>query len=194
MSLVRSIGGRLLLLALALSGLLGVRWPITASAMTAASTTRYSYDAPQVTRVGVAPVRAVASASSLFSDMREESASPPTSARATSTIPHPRGVATNTVDDILPMPGVSNTKLQNIVNDLYKGTTNPGRVGTGTTADAVRNELATGLPTGGKFHSEKAQIYINGLNNVLKQDLTASDRLVAQSLLDDLVDALRGAS
>ena len=100
---------------------------------------------------------------------------------------------TAAIDDVLPKPVVSNTKLQNIVNDLYKGTTNPNRVGTGTTADAVRNELATGLPTGGKFHSEKAQIYINGLNNVLKQDLTASDRLVAQSLLDDLVNALGGA-
>lgn len=83
-----------------------------------------------------------------------------------------------------------NTKLQNIVNDLYKGTTNPNRVGTGTTADAVRNELRTGLPTGGRFHSDKAQIYINGLNNVLKTDLSAVDRLVANSLLDDLVGAL----
>jgi hypothetical protein len=125
------------------------------------------------------------------------------SATVSSLTPAPRGavvsttpsvavVATNTVDDILPTPVVSNTKLQNIVNDLYKGTTNPGRVGTGTTADAVRNELVTGLATGGKFHSEKAQIYINGLNKVLKQDLTASDRLVAQSLLDDLTNALGG--
>jgi len=102
--------------------------------------------------------------------------------------------ATNTIDGILPKPVVSNPKLKNIVNDLYKGTTNPGRVGTGTTADAVRNELATGLPTGGTFHSEKARMYINGLTNVLKADLSASDRLVAQSLFDDLVDALGAGS
>jgi hypothetical protein len=124
--------------------------------------------------------------------VREGSVSPSVGARGASTTPVAPVVATNTVDDILPTPVVSNTKLQNIVNDLYKGTTNPGRVGTGTTADAVRNELVTGLATGGKFHSEKAQIYINGLNKVLKQDLTASDRLVAQSLLDDLTNALGG--
>jgi len=93
-------------------------------------------------------------------------------------------------DDILPKPVVSNTKLRNIVDDLYKGTTNPNRVGTGTTADAVRNELTTGLPTAGTFHSEKAKIYTNDLSNVLKTDISATDRLVANSLLDDLVDAL----
>lgn len=35
---------------------------------------------------------------------------------------------------VIPTPEVASTKLQNIVNDLHKGTTNPGRVGTGTTA------------------------------------------------------------
>jgi hypothetical protein len=34
------------------------------------------------------------------------------------------------------------------MNDLYKGTTNPNRVGSCTTADAIRNELRTGQPTG----------------------------------------------
>ncbi len=41
-------------------------------------------------------------------------------------------------DGVLPTPAVEDTKLQNVVNDLYKGATNPDRVGTGTTADAVR--------------------------------------------------------
>lgn len=157
MSLVRSIGGRLMLLALASSAVLGILGSIAASATTAVVTTRYTYDASLVALVGVAPIEAAAAASGLFTGVQGESASlgePDLSAATT-------GAAgrntTNTVDDFLSKPVVSNTKLQNIVNDLYKGTTNPSRVGTGTTADAVRNELATGLPTGGKFHSEKAR-------------------------------------
>jgi len=94
--------------------------------------------------------------------------------------------------DVLPYPTVTDPKLQNYVDNLYKGTTNSNRVGTGTTADAVRNELTTGLPTGGTFHSTKAQETINGLTRWLRNnpDASYSDRLVAQSLLDDLVDAL----
>jgi hypothetical protein len=82
------------------------------------------------------------------------------------------------------------------VENLYSGTDNPTRVGTGTTSDAVRYELATGLPTGGKFHSIKAQETINGLQRWLRNQPGASypDRLVAQSLLDDLLSALGGGS
>jgi hypothetical protein len=95
-------------------------------------------------------------------------------------------------ESVLPTPIVSNPKLQNIVNDLYKGTTNPNRVGTGTTADAVRSEIETGQPTGGLFHSQKAQDYSNGLRKLINGGtLDAYDRLVAQSLFDDLQAALR---
>ena len=59
-------------------------------------------------------------------------------------------VATNIVDDILAKPVVANPKLSNIVEHLYKGTRNPSRVGTGTTADAVQNEILTGQATGGR--------------------------------------------
>jgi hypothetical protein len=92
--------------------------------------------------------------------------------------------------DVLATPTVENTKLQNVINDLYKGTTNPNRIGPGTTADAVRNELETGQPTGGTFHFEKAQQYSNALNSLLKGNLSDHDRLVAQSLLDDLQSSL----
>ena len=95
--------------------------------------------------------------------------------------------------DALPKPSVADTKLKNIVNDLYKGTTNPNRVGTGTTADAVRNERITGKPTQGIWHATKANEYSKGLRNWLQKNPSASarDRMVAQSLLDDLEDALR---
>ena len=100
--------------------------------------------------------------------------------------------ATKTVvDDILPKPNVTEPKLQNVVDDLYKGTANPNRVGTGTTADAVRNEVATGQATGGRFHTQKAEQYSNALRSLLKKgNLSSRDRLVAQSLIDDLQNAL----
>ena len=97
---------------------------------------------------------------------------------------------TAAVGDDLPSPIVSDAKLQRIVNDLYKGTDNPDRLGTGTTADAVRAEILTNEPTGGRFHFEKAYQYSLALTKRLKTDLTLHDRIVAQSLLDDLRDAL----
>ena len=98
--------------------------------------------------------------------------------------------------DVLATPKVSDPKLQNYVENLYKWTTNPARVGTGTTADAVRNEVATGQPTGGTFHSVKAQETIRGLERWLRRNPDAPylDRLVARSLMDDLRDALGGPS
>jgi hypothetical protein len=94
--------------------------------------------------------------------------------------------------DVLATPTVESSRLQNIVNDLYKGTTNPSRVGTGTTADAVRSELESGRPTGGYFHSIKAEQYTRALQKLLTPggELSVRDRLVAQSLLDDLQGAL----
>lgn len=103
-------------------------------------------------------------------------------------------VAANTVDDILPTPRVSSQGLQNHIDALYKGTTNPSRVGNGTTMDAIRNELATGVPTAGRMHSIKGQERLNGLNNWLRRnpDVPYYDRLVAQSLADELSLVLRG--
>ncbi|GAA5039764.1 hypothetical protein GCM10025738_30750 [Microbacterium fluvii] len=108
----------------------------------------------------------------------------------------PRVAATTSSRNLaLSTPKVASGKLQNLVDNLYKGTANPNRVGSGTTMDAVRSELSTGVATGGKMHSTKAQESVNGLQNWLKKnpDASYSDRLVAQSLLDDLRDALGGA-
>jgi RHS repeat-associated protein len=94
----------------------------------------------------------------------------------------------------LPIPRVGNRKLQNIINDLYKGTRNPQRFGNGTTADAIRWERASGLPIHGRFHSTKGTQYVRALENWLSANPSASyrDRLVAQSILDDLRNALGG--
>jgi hypothetical protein len=92
----------------------------------------------------------------------------------------------------LSKPTISDPKLQNIVNDLYKGVANPNRIGTGTTADAIRNELLTGQSTSGRFHITKGQEYSRALEKWLNKIPNASyqDRLAAQSLLDDLKNAL----
>jgi RHS repeat-associated protein len=95
---------------------------------------------------------------------------------------------------ILATPKVGSQKLQNIINDVYKGTTNPNRVGTGTTADAIRHELATGRSVGGRFHGQKGTEYARALENWLRANPNAPyrDRVVAQSVLDDLRSALGG--
>lgn len=90
--------------------------------------------------------------------------------------------------DVLSTPVVESTKLQNLVKNLYKGTTNPNRIGNGTTMDAIRNEIATGASTNGRMHITKGQESLRGLDNWLAKnpDGTYHDRLVAQSLADEL--------
>jgi hypothetical protein len=65
-------------------------------------------------------------------------------------------------------------------------------MGWDTTGDAVRAERATGQPTSGKFHTQKAEDTARGLGNWLRRNPGADphDRLVAQSLRDELLDAL----
>ena len=91
-------------------------------------------------------------------------------------------------------PRVADTRLGNIVRNLFKGTKNPNRVGDGTTMDAIRNELATGTQTAGKMHITKGRESVTALKNWLTRNPTASpgDRSVAQRLLNELLDALAG--
>ncbi|WP_280454364.1 hypothetical protein [Nocardia brasiliensis] len=91
-------------------------------------------------------------------------------------------------------PTVSDTKLQNILNDLYKGAENPARVGDGTTADAVRNEYRMLEPTEGRWHLQKAMETQRGLAKWLmdKSNTDPADRGVAIRELQNLMDALAG--
>jgi RHS repeat-associated protein len=102
----------------------------------------------------------------------------------------PKFCATKT----LTTPKVTDPNLSNIVRDLYKGAEAPNPIGTGSTADAIRNELATESPTYGTFHSVKGEQYISALNNWLGNNPNASDydSMVARSLKADLESALRG--
>ena len=92
------------------------------------------------------------------------------------------------------IPQANDKKLQNYMNDLYKGANSKNPVGSGSMADAIRNEIRTGQPTGKKFHSGPGEQYVTGLRNWLANNpnASASDRAIAQRTLDDLVNALAG--
>jgi len=90
-------------------------------------------------------------------------------------------------------PNVSNGKLKNIINDLYKGQGGRNTIGNGTTMDAVRNEIKTGLPTNGKFHTQKLNDYLNALQRRLRAgDLNDYDTAVVNALIDDIKKAQKG--
>ena len=90
-------------------------------------------------------------------------------------------------------PNVTNEKLKNIINDLYKGQGGPNTIGNGTTMDAVRNEIKTGLPTNGKFHTQKLNDYLNALQRRLRAgDLNDYDKSVVNALIEDITNALNG--
>ncbi len=91
-------------------------------------------------------------------------------------------------------PTVTDPKLNNLVKDLYKGANTKSPIGTGSTADAIRSEAATGQAVGGKFHTQKGQDYARALEKWIRKNPSAAetDRAAAQSMLDDLRSALGG--
>ncbi len=94
----------------------------------------------------------------------------------------------------VPKPNVSDPKLKNITDDLYKGANTKSPIGLGSTADAIRYERATGRPVGGKYHTEKGKQHARALEKWLEKNPNASssDRNAAKILFDDLNDALGG--
>jgi hypothetical protein len=59
--------------------------------------------------------------------------------------------------------------------------------------DAVRNEILTGNPTNGKFHTSKLNDYINALQKRLRAgDLNEYDESVVKAILEDALNALNG--
>lgn len=88
-------------------------------------------------------------------------------------------------------PAASNSELNSQLDKLYRPN---AQVGSGSTAAAVRQELATGQPVGGAFHSQKAQDAIASLQKWLSKNPTASpgDRAVAENVIKDMQNALNG--
>jgi len=92
-------------------------------------------------------------------------------------------------------PEVSDGKLQNIVNDIYKGDRHPNYEGTGSTADAARWEFKNGEMLNGSDHlNNKGPQVVTRLERWLKNNPSSSisDRHAAQEMLKDLRNALQG--
>ena len=95
--------------------------------------------------------------------------------------------------DINVKPTVTNPKMKNVINDIYKGQESKTKIGSGTTMDAVRNELKTGKPTCGIFHSKKAREAVKRLKNLVSSGkLNDRKKKIARDLLDDISKALSG--
>ena len=100
-------------------------------------------------------------------------------------------VETDIKVDINKKPNVSNEKLKNIINDIYKGQGGENTIGNGTTMDAVRNEKLTGEATFNKFHTKKLKDYQNALKRRLRAgDLNDYDKSVVHALLVDIEKVL----
>ena len=92
-----------------------------------------------------------------------------------------------------PKPDVSDPKLSNYVDQLFKGVDNPKRIGDGTTMDAIRHELRTGETVHNRRHVIKGGETLRGLERWLRQnpDAPTSDRSIARKLADEIREALQ---
>ena len=85
---------------------------------------------------------------------------------------------------------IQNTKLKNIVDNMYRDVKNP--TGNGSSTAAFRFTLRTGKLVGGSDHVIKTLDFRIALSRVLKQQLTTSDRKLASQILKDITNALKG--
>ena len=86
-------------------------------------------------------------------------------------------------------PIVQDADLKRIIDKLYR---DGATVGSGSSADAVRQEDATGLPVGGAFHAQKVSNDAKAIERWLanKPNAAASDRAVAENVLRDMNNSL----
>jgi len=86
-------------------------------------------------------------------------------------------------------PIVRDKKLQKFISKLYRPT---ATVGSGSTADAIREEKATGQKIKNSFHIKKGEDALVYLKRWLINNPTASpgDRAAVENIIDDLNDAL----
>ena len=88
-------------------------------------------------------------------------------------------------------PAVSDPALARLIDPLYRPN---ATVGSGSTAAAIRQELATGQPVGAAFHSQKAADSIRALERWLSKNPAArpGDRAAAENVIKDMSNALGG--
>jgi len=83
----------------------------------------------------------------------------------------------------------TNPRLQRTIDALFQSTD----IVPGGTAGAIRRELRTGELIGGKSHILKGQERVRNLQKILKEEnLSSSDRDIAELLIEDLQAALKG--
>jgi hypothetical protein len=88
-------------------------------------------------------------------------------------------------------PHTKDADLGRMMDKLYRDNAS---VGSGSTAAAVRHELATNTPVGGVWHTQKAEDAVVFMQRWLRDHPTATpgDRAAAENVLRDLQDALAG--
>lgn len=86
-------------------------------------------------------------------------------------------------------PHVTDPRLKKLVDPLYRPN---AKVGSGSTADAIRHERATGEAVGGRLHSQKGEDTVRALQKWLDNNPQASpgDRAAAENVIADMKDAL----
>lgn len=90
----------------------------------------------------------------------------------------------------LKKPSAKDPQLKNTIDRLFRESDQLR----GGTAGAVRSEAQTGLATGRKFHTIKAQENINNLQKILRRtNLDHVDRATAEALLSDLQNAIKAS-
>jgi hypothetical protein len=87
-------------------------------------------------------------------------------------------------------PHVEDTNLKDIMEELYRPN---AKIGSGSTASALREEIKHGIKVGGKEHLQKIQDRSKNLEKWIKNNPTAkpSDRAAAENVLKDMKDALQ---
>jgi len=88
-------------------------------------------------------------------------------------------------------PHAEDFELRGLLKRFHK---DGSKVGSGSTAAALREELRTGLPVGDRFHTIKTEEGIRALNRWLESNPLArhGDRAAAENMLLDLLDAAKG--
>ena len=88
-------------------------------------------------------------------------------------------------------PVVSDPRLKFLVNELYRA---DAKIGSGSTAAAIRKEMREGVKVGNKRHSQKAEQMIEPLQKWLDTSPKArpGDRAAAENIIRDMLNALKG--
>ena len=80
-------------------------------------------------------------------------------------------------------------EARRIIKELYR---EGAEVGDGGTADAIREELASNEPVGGRSHVQKGKERLKQIEKLLRRNPDHADRALLEELRDDLKNALKG--